>query len=109
MTDLCQTVDDLRDLLPELRLDLGDVDGGVLDDVVNQSTGDGNGVELEIRENLRDLHAVGHEVLARQALLPKVGGFAEAIGAGEQFLVEPLRERLAVVVPAGNDRLRLDR
>jgi len=33
VSDLGQPVDDLRDLLPELLLDVGDRDRGVLDDV----------------------------------------------------------------------------
>ena len=109
VADLGQTIDDLGDFLPELGLDVVDADGGVFDDVVDQPAGDRYRIQLKVDENLGDFDAVRDEVLARQALLPHVRAFAEAIGAREQLLVEALRERLAIVVPARNDHLRFDR
>ena len=52
------------DLRPELRLDVGDGDVRVLDDVVDQTAGDRDGVELEVGEDLRDLDAMRHEIFA---------------------------------------------
>ena len=109
MADLRQAVDYFGDLLSELALDLLDADGGVLDDVVNESAGDSYRVELEVGQNLGDFDAMRDEILARETLLSKVRGFAEPIGAQKQLLIETLGKRLAVIVPSGNDGLGFDR
>ena len=90
LADLRQAVDDRGDLLAELALDVGDRDRGVLDDVVDQPARDGDGVELQVGEDLRDLDAVRDVRLAGEALLPAVRLLAEPIGAREQVPVEPL-------------------
>jgi len=108
MSDLGEPVDDLRDLGPEVRIDFGDGDVRILDDVVNEPARDGDRVELKLGENLGDLDAVRHEVLARQALLSQMRGLAEAIRAHEEIMIEPLRQRLPVVVPARDYGMRLD-
>ena len=64
ISDLRQAIDDLRDLLPELLLDVGDGDGRVLDDIVNQPARDRHRIELQVGENPRDLDAVRDERLA---------------------------------------------
>ena len=89
--DLREAVDDGGDLLPELTLDVGDRDVRVLDDVVDQTTGDGHRVELELGEDLRDLDAVRDERLAGQARLTAVCLLAEPIGARQQLAVETIR------------------
>src|SRR6476620_7007391 len=109
MTDLRQTVDNLRDLFSKLALDFFDCHRRIFDDVVYQSTRDGDCVELEIGENLRDFHAMRHEVFAGEALLSLVRRLAETIGAQKQLLVQAIRERLTTVVPTGNDCPGFDR
>jgi len=44
--DLGETVDDAGDFLPELLLDVGDRDSRIFDDIVDQPTGNRDGVEL---------------------------------------------------------------
>jgi hypothetical protein len=87
--DLRETVDDLRDLLPELALDVGDGDRGVLDHVVNQTACHGHGVELQVGENARDLHAMRNERLAGEARLAGVRPLTVLVGALEELVVEP--------------------
>ena len=103
--DLGESVDDLGDLAPELPLHVVDRDRGVLDDIVDQSARDGDRVELQIREDLRDLDAVRDVILARQTLLPEVRPLAEPVGAREQVLVESLGASLVDDVPVRDDLL----
>src|SRR5678816_1603249 len=63
MPDLRQAVDYLRDLGAEMRVDFGNGDIGVFDDVVNEPACDCYGVELQLRENLCDFDAVRYEIL----------------------------------------------
>ena len=63
MPDLRQTVDYLRDLGAEMRVDFGNGDIGVFDDVVNEPACDCYGIELQFRENLCDFDAVRYEIL----------------------------------------------
>ncbi len=90
LRDLGQPVDDGGDLSAKLRLDVGDRDLGVLDDVVDQSAGDRDGVELQLREDLGDLDAVGDVWIARVPGLAAVGVVAEPVGAREQLLIQAL-------------------
>ena len=53
--DLREAVDDRGDLLAELRLDVGERELRVLDDVVEQPAGDGDRVELQVGEDLARL------------------------------------------------------
>ena len=64
IADLRQAVDDLRDLRTELTFDVGHGDRRVLDHIVNQSGGNRGGIQLQIGQNARDLHAVHDIVLA---------------------------------------------
>src|ERR1700730_8576280 len=107
MADLCQPIDDLGDLLSELGLDVVNGDSGIFDDVVNQAAGNRRGIQLQVDEDLRDFDAVGHVLVARQALLTLVSLFAEAIGAREQIPVEALRKSL--LKPGWKCLLFLDR
>ena len=93
VADLRQPVDDLGDFLSEFALDIGDGDVGVFDHVVDQRRGDGDRVQLEVDENLRDLDAVVHICVAGETLLPFVCALAEPIGARKQLLIEPIRKR----------------
>ena len=52
LADLGDALDDVRDLLAELRLDLVDGDGGVFDRVMQKSGGDGGGVEPHVRQQM---------------------------------------------------------
>jgi hypothetical protein len=99
VADLGDPVDDLRYLFPELALDVGDGHVGVLDHVVDEPAGDGQRVEVELGQDLRDLDAVGDVVLAGAALLPLVRALAEAVGTRQQLRVEPLGVRVVAEVP----------
>jgi hypothetical protein len=69
---------------------------------VNQAAGDGDGIELKVGENLRDLDAVRDVRLARQALLPCMSALAELVGAHEEVTVETLRKGVRLRPPSGN-------
>ena len=47
------------------------------------------------------------EVLAGQALLPQVLLLAELVCAHEELVVQSLGQRLAIVIPSGDYRVRL--
>ena len=100
--DLRQSIDDGRDLLPELALDVVDRPRGVLDHVVNQPAGHRGRIELQVGEDLCDLDAVRDIRLTRIPRLPAMGFLGEAIGARQQFLVEA-QVRALVEAPVGND------
>jgi hypothetical protein len=88
--DLGESVDDARDLAPELPRDVLGADIGVLDHVVQQRRSDGGAVEQLLGEDQRDGDAVGDEVLARHPLLTPVGGRAEAQGPIDEIEVQPV-------------------
>src|SRR5687768_16937894 len=92
--DFRQAVDDFGDLLSELSLDLIDGNAGVLDDVVNETTSDGDRIELEIDQNLGDLDTMGDVLVAGEAFLTLVRPLAEVIGAREQVTIEPFGQAL---------------
>ena len=79
--DLRQPVDDRGDLLAELRLDVGEREVRVLDDVVQQPARDGDRIELEVGEDLRDFDGVRDVRIAGIANLAPVRRFAIPIGA----------------------------
>ena len=103
MADLGQAVDDLRDFAAELALDVLDGVRRVLDDVVDEAAGDGDGVELQVREDTGDFDAVRDVRVAVAARLSGVRLFAEAVGARKQVRIEALGERIGREVPPGND------
>ncbi len=97
--DLREPVDDVGDRAPELLLHVGDRELGVLDDVVQQSGGDGHRIELQLGENLGDFDRVRDVRLARVATLAAVRLFAEAIGVHEQIAIELVVDRRLVFAP----------
>ena len=101
-TNLRQAVDDLRHFRPEFLLDFLDRDCRVFDNVVDQSRGDGNRVELQFSENARHLDAMRDERIAVAPELSLMGRRAESIGAREQVDVESLETRV-VRRPAGDE------
>jgi len=91
VADLREAVDDLRDLAPELALDVLDGEGGVLDDVVDEPARDGDAVEVEVGEDLGDLDAVRDVGVAVAPRLPRMRLLAEPIGARQQVRIETFR------------------
>ena len=85
---LRDALDELRDLVAELRAHLLDVDVGVLDDVVQQRGRDRLLVEAELGADLRRAPRVVDEVLARAALLALVRVAAKANARCEQVAVD---------------------
>src|SRR6185437_9475870 len=79
--DLREPVDDDGDLGPELPFDVSEREPRVFDHVVEETTGDGRGIELEAGEDLRDLDRVRDVRLAGIAKLSPVRGLSEAVGA----------------------------
>src|SRR5688500_20194217 len=61
MPDFRQAVDDFGDLLSELSLDLIDGNAGVPDDVVNETTGDGERIQLASAKDHRGPETAGDE------------------------------------------------
>ena len=87
---LGDALDELPDLVAELRAHLLDVRVGVLDDVVEQRGRDRLLVEAELRADLGRAPRVMDEVLARAALLPFVLRRGEAERALKQVSVDLL-------------------
>ena len=85
---LRDALDELRDLVAELRPDLLDLGAGVLDDVVQQGGRQRRLVELQAGEDLRDAPRVEDELLPRLAYLPGVGARGEVEGVREQRPVD---------------------
>ena len=54
LADLGDALDDVRHLVAEFLFDLLDGDGGVFDQVVQQAGGDGDGVQLHLRQHAGD-------------------------------------------------------
>ena len=73
----------------------------VLDDVVDQPAGDGDRVELQVGEDLRDLDAVRDVRLAGVRVCPAMRRLAEPVGAREQVGVEPLVPGESPIVQPG--------
>src|SRR5678816_3755786 len=103
--DLRQPVDDRGDLFPEFRFDVGERESRVLDDVVQETAGDGDRVELEVGEDLRHLDRVRDVRVAGVAQLAAMGALAEAVGAHEQLTIELVVERRLALAPSGNQLL----
>ncbi len=91
--ELRDALDELRDLVAELALDVGDVTARVLDDVVEQRCCQRLLVEMERGEDLRSAPRMPDEVLARAAALPFVGPHREREGPAQQVLVDVLLVR----------------
>src|SRR6185312_10803525 len=106
VADLGDAVHDLGDLAAELALDVGDGDGRVLHHVVHQAARHRDGVQVQPGEDLGDLHAVQHVVVAGGALLAPVRVATELIGARQQVGVEPLHERVVAEVPPRDQLLQ---
>ena len=107
LRQLRDAVDEVGDLGPEALLDVADRVLGVLGDIVEQRRGDRDGIEAELREDLRRGDGVGDVRLARGALLLAVGFDGEVERAvdraqdslrvvGEDRVQERLPERLDV-------------
>jgi hypothetical protein len=94
VADLGEAVDDFGYLFSELCLYFVDADASVLYYVVDESTGDGDRIQLQINQDLRDLDAMRYVLVPGKALLPFVRPLAEAIGARKQVAVEPFRKAL---------------
>ena len=85
---LRDALDELRDLGAELGAELLEIGLGVLDDVVQERSGDRLLVEMELRADPRDAERVVDELLARAARLPRVRALGELERAAEQLLVD---------------------
>ncbi len=86
LADLGDALDDVRDLLAELGLDLVDGDRGVFDGVVQQAGGDGRGIELHLGQNggdLQGMRQVRLAGLARLALVMLQRKFVGFLDGGE--------------------------
>src|SRR5262249_14744634 len=82
------TVDELRNLVPELVPDLVERGLRVLDDVVEQRSRDRLLIELQAGEDERNPVRVVNEVLAGAPLLPLVRPRREVERAAEQFAID---------------------
>ena len=87
LAELGQAVDQPADLLAERLVDLLAGDGRVLDRVVQHRRRDGGVVDLELRQDGRDLERMGEIRIAGGALLAAVRLHREHVGAIEQILV----------------------
>ena len=83
--DLGHALDDVGDLGPEQLLDALDGGEGVLDDVVEQAGGDGDGVQPHVGEDVGDLERMDEVGLARVADLSLVLERREDVGAPQQL------------------------
>ena len=79
--------DDVRDLGAEELLDPLDRGEGVFDDVVEEAGGDGDGVELHVRQDVGDLERMDQVGLARMAHLSLVLQGREDVRPPEQLEV----------------------
>ena len=106
---LGDALDERRDVVAELRADLLDRRGRVLDDVVHEPGGEGRLVAPELRQDLRHADRVEDEVLPAPALLALVCLAGEPVRALEQVPIDrgvvllDLREQLLerLVMPLG--------
>src|SRR4051812_9842329 len=101
--DLGQPIDDARDLPAEFAIDVGNGDLRVFDDVMEQAAGNRDRIELEVGENLRDLHRMRDERLARIPHLAAMRLLAEPISARQQVAIELLMERMLILAPTRNE------
>ena len=100
---LGQPVDDPRDLLTEVLLDLGHRDVGVLHGVVQERGGDRRRVQMQVGQDRGDGDGMQDEVLAREPLLALVGHLGDRVRA-----LDLLEIGLGVVAADGLQQ-RLDR
>ena len=80
LIELGDAVDDFGDVVAEALRDVGLGDRRVFDDVVQDGTDDGIGIEMQIGEDLGGRDRMGDIGLAGDACLPLVGGGAELGG-----------------------------
>ena len=85
------------DFLSKLRRNISDGDGRVLDDVVNQSAGDGARIEMQLGQDLCDFDAVMQIRGAGRALLSVVRPLAELEGARDEVRIESLEAGITEV------------
>ena len=83
--DLGDALDDVGDFGAEQLLDALDGGQGVLDDVVEEAGGDGDGVELHVGQEVGDRERVDQVGLARVADLSPVLEGREDVGPPEQL------------------------
>ena len=88
--DLGEPVHDRGDLGPELALEVGDPDVGVLDHVVQQPARDRRRIQVLLDQDARDRDAVARGRRTAPALLALVGARAELPGALDEVEVEPV-------------------
>ena len=100
---LGQPVDDPRDLVAEVLLDLGHRDVGVLHRVVQERGGDRGRVQMQVGEDRGHRDGMQDEVLAREPLLALVGHLGDRVRA-----LDLLEVGLGVVTADGLQQ-RLDR
>ncbi len=100
--ELGEALDELPDVAPEHRVDLGAGRLGVLDRVVQKRGGDRRIVELQVGEDGGDFERMREIRVARSALLAAMRAHRVDIGAVEQILVG-----LRIVLPHPLDQLVL--
>ena len=111
LADLGDALDDVRDLLAELGLDLVDGDRGVFDGVVQQAGGDGRGVELHLGQDGRDLQRMRQVGLARFARLAFVVLLGKFVGFfdGREVVGGAVGANLAQQIAEAGDRQNIGR
>ena len=111
LADLGDALDDVRDLLAELGLDLVDGDRGVFDRIVQQSGGDGRGVELHLGQDGRDLQRMRQVRLAGLARLPLVMLLGKLVGLfdGREIVGGAVGANLAQQIAKAGDRQNIGR
>ena len=87
LADLGDALDDVRHLLAEFLLDLLDGDRGVFHRVVQQAGGDGDRVQLHVRQHVCDFQGVREVGLARGALLALVVAQGKIVGLADQLQI----------------------
>ena len=82
-----RSVDQVGDLGSEELLNLGQRNGGVLNDVVQQSGYDRGGVKLELRDDQGDVERMDDVGFARHPLLAVMHPVGVIVGAPDQAFV----------------------
>ena len=87
LRDLGEAIDQVGDLFAEVFADRFEIDERVFDDVVQQTGGDGDFVELHVGENVGDFERMDEIRFAGGALLSFVLARRKEIGAPQQIEV----------------------